>query len=679
MNLSFKHYYWRWIKNQLLLFVIMLSLMFIARLAFSFVFGEVSELKLQMEDFKAALLLGVRYDLMPLAYINIIPFLLINLAYFIPGKRTIKTVRLAVVSCLFLGYALLTWLYIFDYGFYSYFQDHLNILFFGFFEDDTKAVITSLWKNYNFPLWLLVLFGFHVVIFKFIRFLFSPFDFDLKARRFDFRMLGALATGVVLLAFFARGNFSRVPLSLEDAHLSTNEFINELSLNGALTFNRALKIRKTFGQKEVNYLQSYGYTDWRDAFKVAFHQDPPSSTLTESLTARTPKNAEAAKSPPHVVLIVMESFGTYWNEQHSANFNLLGSLEEHLNSGIYFKNFLSAENGTIGSIVSIATSQVIRPGARFLSESEFMNVPLKMAGHRPYESAGYDTHFVYGGKAGWRDLGKYLTTQGYDHVWGADEIKESMPELGNIEPRDLGNEWGVFDEYLYSFIEEQLRTATKPQFMIVLTTSNHPPFEFPSSYNTLPLEMTAKLLDKVTVGDEIARKRFLGLQYGNQKAGDFLTKIKTTALNENVVVALTGDHSFWIAKGVGLDEEFKRFAVPFFISVPERLRPKNVDQNNFGSHEDIFPTLYPLTLSEAQYLKLGEDLINEPGVAQNNSGIYANQRGAFHHNSFWRWKTDAFQILEATPESIELVSLKKQAESKIGLTDFYIKEEKKSK
>lgn len=678
MNLSFKHYYWRWIKNQLFLFVVMLLLMSCARLGFSFAFGDWNELMSQSQDFRAALLLGIRYDLMPLAYINILPFLLMNLGYLIPGKMPIRVLRLMIISILMMGYVLLGWLYVFDYAFYSYFQDHLNILFFGFFEDDTVALLISIWKNYNLPLWLTVMGLVHYGFFKLIKFLFSTFDFSLTARKFDFRIIGSFFLGVILLALSARGNFTRLPLSLEDAHLSSNEFINEISLNGVLTFNRAMKIRKNFGTKDVNYLKRFGFEDWQSAFSSAFDgAAPQGQNLADSLRVRTPLNSEARERPAHVVLLVMESFGSYWNEQHSEAFNILGSLEEHFKQGMLFKNFLSAENGTIGSLVSVATSQVIRPGARFLSESDFMKTPLDMAGHLPYKNAGYDTHFIYGGKLGWRDLGKYLAVQGYDNLWGADEIKEAMPELTNIESKDLGNEWGIFDEYLYGFIEEQIRTATKPQFFLVLTTSNHPPFEYPSSYNTLPLDLNKELLSRITVGEEIARKRFLGLQYANQKAGEFLSRIKTSALNDKVVVALTGDHSYWIAKGVGHDEEFKRFAVPFFLSVPERLKPQKVNTNNFGSQEDIFPTLYHLTLSEQEYLKFGENLLSEKGLAMNSSGLFASQEGAYHHGSFWKWKNN--QLLEKTESTPQLELMVRKAHAQIGLTDFYLKEEKNRK
>ena len=57
MNLSFKNFYWRWIKNQLLMFIFMLILMTGARLVFSFLFGSIPELESNQEAFKKALFL----------------------------------------------------------------------------------------------------------------------------------------------------------------------------------------------------------------------------------------------------------------------------------------------------------------------------------------------------------------------------------------------------------------------------------------------------------------------------------------------------------------------------------------------------------------------------------------------------------------------------------------------
>jgi phosphoglycerol transferase MdoB-like AlkP superfamily enzyme len=159
--------------------------------------------------------------------------------------------------------------------------------------------------------------------------------------------------------------------------------------------------------------------------------------------------------------------------------------------------------------------------------------------------------------------------------------------------------------------------------------------------------------------------------------GEFLSKIKSSSLNDNTIVALTGDHSFWIAKGVGQDKEFKRYAVPFFLSIPEKYRPQKFDPKKFGSHEDIFPTLINLTLSGQPYLRLGEDMFSERSTAISSSGLIANESGAFHHDKYWKWKDFENQILEPTEESPDLLKLRRGGQGLIGLTDSFLKDEKK--
>ncbi len=678
MNLSLKNYYIKWSKNLLLLFLINLFILSFCRIVFAFYFGDWNILLLHKEQVLSAFFLGLRFDLMPLAYIFFVPFVSLNLGCFFDGKRTIKIVRRIILFFISAGLFTLFWIYVCDYGFFSFFQDHINILFYGLLEDDTKAVLISIWKNYNIFLWLFFFCVFFFLCFKFLFFLLSPFEFELKPRVRKPVICLILFFEILVLAFFARGNFSRLPLSIEDAHLSSVDFINKISINGPISLNRTIKIRKTFGKDNFNYLKKYKFSSIDQAYEMVFQKKYNSKlSLSLQLKKTTPSNDFLKQNPPHVVVVVMESHGTFWSDLDNKNFNLYGSLKKHLKEDFYFTNFLPAENGTIGSVVSVATSQVIRPGARFLSESEFLKTPLQSSGHLAYRKNGYDTHFVYGGKLGWRDLGKYLKVQGYDEVWGADEIKEFLPELQNLSDEELGNEWGIYDEYLYSFIEDRLKSARKPQFFFVLTTSNHPPFEFSPHYQPLSLELSLDFLNGLTVREDLARKRLLGFQYANQKMGEFLDRIKSGPLREKTVVSFTGDHSFWIAKGVDWDKEFRRYAVPFYIFLPNTLRPSNFDSKKFGSHEDIFPTLYNLTLSGQDYISLGENIFSEKSSAMNSSGLVANEMGAFHHGKFWKWTDDNFKNLAPVQSNPELESLKRYQEALITLTDLYLKEEKK--
>lgn len=121
MNLSFRHFYWRWTKNLILLFAAVAIVMTVVRIGFAFYFGETSTVLKDLSVFRTALFLGLRFDLMPLAYINAIPFLILNFSYFIPGKSIIKISRSLIIAILVLGYTTLVWLYICDLAFYSYY------------------------------------------------------------------------------------------------------------------------------------------------------------------------------------------------------------------------------------------------------------------------------------------------------------------------------------------------------------------------------------------------------------------------------------------------------------------------------------------------------------------------------------------------------------------------------
>src|SRR5690606_1297503 len=139
-----------------------------------------------------------------------------------------------------------------------------------------------------------------------------------------------------------------------------------------------------------DYLTSLGFNSWEQAYEKAFGKKPRGEFM-DSLIHTTEVNQKIEDIKPHVILLVMESVGSYWNDKNSESFNLLGELKTNSDQSILFKKFLPAENGTIGSIASITTAQLVRPVARFLSESEFMNTYLRTSGHVAYNEQGYES------------------------------------------------------------------------------------------------------------------------------------------------------------------------------------------------------------------------------------------------------------------------------------------------
>jgi phosphoglycerol transferase MdoB-like AlkP superfamily enzyme len=99
-----------------------------------------------------------------------------------------------------------------------------------------------------------------------------------------------------------------------------------------------------------------------------------------------------------------------------------------------------------------------------------------------------------------------------------------------------------------------------------------------------------------------AMKRFAAYQYANEMLGRFISKIKKSKYADNTIIAVVGDHNFRFHQ---VDNFIDKIGVPFYIYVPKSLRPKNVDTSVLGSHLDVMPTLYNLSLSQESYMSEG--------------------------------------------------------------------------
>lgn len=659
-------------------------LMMVCRFVFIGLFTELVVLKKNLGLTAQALFLGLRYDLIAIAYVMALPYLVTCSGFIFSREGWLRFIPMFHRVWLFLSFLGLLTLAVCDLGFYSHFQEHINILFFGLWEDDTVALFTTIYKNYNVWFWgPVIIIGLGIVWWLFTK-IFARERIDLfYSKPMQREELGLITlSGVVVIAFFARGNFTRLPLSIEDAHISDIESINELSVNGLIALNRAIRVRSSFGSETVRHLEVQGYgTPAAAAADILSYRGeaprPDRAMGLETLQKRTPENPALAAMKPHVVVFLMESFGSYW-WPYEKELPFLDSFRAHTESDFLFLNFLSSENGTIGSTVAMATNLPLRPGARFLSEGEYMRTLLASGAHLPYERAGYTSRFVYGGKLGWRQLGSYLQAQGWDVLDGADQLKEKMNLLSQVAPENLGNEWGLFDEHLFNYVARELAAASSPQVFFVLTTSNHPPYETPRTFKPEGLQKLSPELAKLFIKTpEESLRRLRTLQYANRQLGNFLTNLKASELKDKVVVAATGDHSFWIGKDEGTLGLVRKYGVPFYLYLPTALRPAQWDKSRWGSHIDIWPTLYHRTLSQADYWAFGSDMFAPRGAALNAAGIVAGSEGAVINGVAYCWAEEKW--LKACGDDGSLKQLHNFSRAQIGLTDEFLRANAASK
>lgn len=603
----------QYIKRIIALNIIFVLIMTIYRAIFTFYYSSWSDLSQYLGDLIHAFVLGARYDCAVIAYINFLPTLFFAIFWFIGSQKLfIKFVKSLKYYFMLLFGFVITLLCI-DFGFYSYFQNHMNILMFGIFEDDTQALFSTLAENY--PLFLVAI-GF-ILIFVFVYFL-TKRVLEKNLFGFYFNKTKKYLKIIAVLCFLAvnfivaRGSFGIFPLGVDNAEISANTFINKVAINGIYTLQAAMEARSK--EEDRDYIKQMGYSknnmaqafaDFLDIDVSEIDESNPENSLSK--TTKYDKNIEEIK--PNVIFIMMESFGTdLMLHYNSPQFNVLGELKKHIDEDIIFYKFIPANMGTIGSLESAITNIARLPLSHFLCQSKYAYNKYFYTGPMPYKNSGYETVFMYGGNTGWRNCTSYMPNVGFDKVIG----EGSMPKEYER------NQWGVFDEYLFDYIFKYLDENENRKFIYVMTTSNHPPYSLPNNYEKIyPLEITEKLQKDITGDMTIANMRFAVYQYSCQKVGEFLTKLKNSKYADNTIVAITGDHNFWSTFNYSAEKVLDKMSVPFYLYIPKKIKPnKKVDTTVVGSHTDILPTLYNLSLSNTNYWATGTDLLSKQ--AQNN-------------------------------------------------------------
>ena len=659
-----------WLSSVLKMMLFLLIVFGGFRLFFIFYFGNVEQIQSLGKDFTLALLYGARYDLIVIAYL-ILPIFLLGLLTPIVKSVTFRNflnffTRLYFWFVCFLVFAVLAA----DMGFYLYFQDHINVLIYGIIEDDTKALIETVQKNYPVPVFIGGILLYITLTFMAVKKLLPKMKRKNRIRSGFLTYLGLALVSIGLYAGAIRGGYSEIVLAPKYNDFSSNEFMNMAAVNGFLALERAVQLRSSRQALDFDMAKTLGYKNGiNEAFSDYLGLDmslvKPSEMLP-LLKRRTERNQNLENHKPHVVVVVSESFGSYWNQFNSPEFNFLGGLEKHFSDDYYFKNFISGDNGTIGSLMVITSNIPNRPGARFLSESKYLQVPLTSSAHIPYKTNGYETNFLYGGKLGWRDIGKYYKRQNFNNVIGENKIRKKLG-LSELE----GTEWGLFDEHLFTMIDKILREARRPQFIIALTTSNHPPFEVPKNFKGSTLVVPTELEGQIKREREGFDQRFKAFQYSNYSFSNFLDNIKTTELKDKTVVAMTGDHNFWGYINFEKEQAYEKHLVPLYIYLPQMLRGDGeIDLEKVGSHEDIMTTLYNRTLSNTEYLSFGDDLFSSAESYAINYKIYASSQGCVYKNEDYKWKNKP--KIETKASKRYLKSLRRRYRSSLAVSDYYL-------
>ena len=133
--------------NLFKVYLLGLFLFTVLRFVYLIRFGEDGIFNNYSYDLISSFITGLRFDTQILCYAFALIFLL-NFLHFIPKEKLQKFIISFSKTYAIVVLAILIFILLIDHQFYTYFQTHINILVYGFMEDDTSAVMSSVWSDH---------------------------------------------------------------------------------------------------------------------------------------------------------------------------------------------------------------------------------------------------------------------------------------------------------------------------------------------------------------------------------------------------------------------------------------------------------------------------------------------------------------------------------------------------
>ncbi len=285
--------------------------------------------------------------------------------------------------------------------------------------------------------------------------------------------------------------------------------------------------------------------------------------------------------------------------------------------GMLFTKVLAGGNRTIRGFEAVYSSIPPLPGDSILARDKTDRVETI---GRVLKRDGYQSLFVYGGRATFDYISSYVLPNGWDRV-----IEEK-----HFENPAHTTAWGVSDEDIYHRGIEEMRAmheTGQPFLISFMTVSNHKPYSYPEG--RIP-------------EDPKVRQRTHAVKYSDWALGDFFRRAKAEKFWQDTIFVVAGDHGARVYGSQTIP--LQSYQIPVFIAGPCAVeKPQRVEVP--GCQLDIAPTLLGLIGRPYRSLFYGHDLL-KPGAAERNKSL-------MHHNRSIAIYRDERQVVFGLNKSVE--------------------------
>lgn len=410
------------------------------------------------------------------------------------------------------------------------------------------------------------------------------------------RRLIVLPFAAGLLFICARGTFSHRPVNISTAAFSHEHLVNQLALNG--TYSLAYAVYSLKHEHAPDRM--YGRMDDAEILARVLRQagldehpaDPKSPTLH-----RPAATARARTRPPNVVIFLQESL--------DAGFcGCLGGLgvtpafDALAKEGTLFTRLYATGTRTVRGIEAVISGFPPGPSASIvrldMSQSGFFTL-ADLFGRN-----GYHTEFIYGGESHFDNMRGFMLGNGFQ------QIHDQPTFTGDLE---FVGTWGVSDGDLVRRANDIFkRHGDQPFFALMLSTSNHTPFEFPDGH----IELYEQ--PKATINNAV--------KYADWAIGEFFRLARSEAYFKDTIFLVVADHNGRV-KGQD-DIPLTKFRIPGLLIGPGIASAR---YDSIASQIDLPVTLADLAGIDDAHPMIGHSLFRRPAK---DPGRAIMQRDQFH-------------------------------------------------
>ena len=450
-------------KLTLFYFGVPLGLIFLGRIIFFFFYIQEYQTEYTFVEIVWALLYGLRFDCS-------VVFLVFGLFYWLvlisPSRWQFPILKLLVVCSSFIN-LIIVLLQLIDISYFKDIGRHLSFEVFFLFiipYSDFLSVAAIGWQNYKLTILvgILSLLGGSYIWFYIYKKLchrkkpisYKPFSWLFLTKEIAIR--GIIFFVIVLLA---RGGWQLKPLNVSHSFIQGHQNLGNLALSSPFTFLKYLSTRTVLAKpkdwipREIAIQKTQKLLTFQQ--EIFLDQDFPFYRRFNF------DETEKLKSPPNVVVLVMESWGGKFiaaldgdNQEATPNFNYLSQ------EGLLFKNFYSSGRRSIQSMSSIFFSLPSNENIPIYDSPFVSNKMYSLA--EPLKKKNYETVFFHGGKEGSFNLHNFARTAGYQKTFS----------LKNFPNAQYDGTWGLWDHEALALFSGELDKLKPPFYGLFFSLSS---------------------------------------------------------------------------------------------------------------------------------------------------------------------------------------------------------------